>query len=151
MTKEQKDRITERVSFELNGSPYLDPFFHDDKCPKYIDDVEQEILAYINRDELPEVLEQVVAKRVMGRLMEYHILYYGPQEYYEITPGSSGKLELNTDRKITNIKIGDVSTSFAPIDSKEEMQYFEDLKKKMEELKEYGQNQLNRYRRISWW
>jgi|GEM_PF-2456195 len=146
MTKEQKDRITERVSFELNSSPYLDPFFHDDKCPKYIDDVEQEILAYINRDELPEGLEQVVAKRVMGQLMEYHITYYYPQEYYK-----KAEMSDKINPIITNIKIGEVSTSFAPTDPKQEMEYFEDLKKKMEELKEYGQNQLNRYRRVSWW
>lgn len=151
MTKEQKDRITERVSFEFKGSPYTDSFFQEGKCSQYIDDVEQEILAYINRDELPEGLEQVVSKRVMGRLMEYYILYYHPFGYYKSAPNSSDTLELTTDPKITNIKIGDVSTSFAPIDSKQEMQYLEDLKKKMEELKEYGQNQLNRYRRVSWW
>lgn len=151
MTKEQKDRITERVMLEFQESPFTNSFLKNEKCEKYIDDVEKEILAYINRDELPEGLEQVVAKRVMGRLMEYHILYYCPQEYYEITPGSSGKLELNTDRKITNIKIGDVNTSFEPIDSKQEMQYFEDVKAKIKELKEYGEKQLNRYRRISWW
>ncbi|WP_288847902.1 hypothetical protein [uncultured Sneathia sp.] len=146
MTKEQKDRITERVSFELNGSPYLDSFFHDDKCPKYIDDVEKEILAYINRDELPEGLEQVVAKRVMGQLMEYHITYYYPQEYYK-----KAEMSDKINPIITNIKIGEVSTSFAPTDPKQEMEYFEDLKKKMEELKEYGEKQINRYRRISWW
>ena len=146
MTKEQKDRITERVSFEFQGSPYSDNFFKKDRCEKYIDDVEKEILEYINRDELPEGLEQVVAKRVIGQLMEYHITYYYPQEYYK-------KAEMSQDTKavITNIKIGEVSTSFAPTDPKQEMEYFEDLKKKMEELKEYGQNQLNRYRRVSWW
>lgn len=146
MTKEQKDRITERVSFEFNGSPYTNSFFREGECSQYIDDVEREILEYINRDELPEGLEQVVAKRVMGQLMEYHITCYYPQEYYKKTEMSD-----KINPIITNIKIGDVSTSFAPIDSKEEMQYFEDLKKKMEELKEYGQNQLNRYRRVSWW
>ena len=146
MTKEQKDRITERVSFELQGSPYSDNFFKEDRCEKYIDDVEKEILEYINRDELPEGLEQVVAKRVMGQLMEYHIVYYYPQLYYKTVEIDEGAKPI-----ITNIKIGDVSTSFAPTDSKQEMEYFEDLKKKMEELKEYGQNQLNRYRRVSWW
>lgn len=147
MTKEQKDRITERVSFEFQGSPYSDNFFKKDRCEKYIDDVEKEILEYINRDELPEGLEQVVAKRVIGQLMEYHIVYYYPREYYNTTKIYGAEVK----PVITNIKIGDVSTSFAPIDSKEEMQYLEDLKKKMEELKEYGQNQLNRYRRVSWW
>lgn len=146
MTKEQKDRITERVILEIQASPFTNSFLKNEKCEKYIDDVEKEILAYINRDELPEGLEQVVAKRVMGQLMEYHITYYYPQEYYK-------KAEMSQDTKpvITNIKIGEVSTSFATVDSKDEMEYFEDLKKKMEELKEYGQNQLNRYRRISWW
>ena len=118
---------------------------------RYIDDVEKEILAYINRDELPEALEQVVAKRVMGQLIEHYTLYYSPQAYYKAYPGSSGELESKADPKITNIKIGDVSTSFAPIDSKEEMQYFEDMKAKIKELKEYGEKQINRYRRISWW
>lgn len=146
MTKEQKDRITERVSFELQGSPYSDNFFKEDRCEKYIDDVEKEILAYINRDELPEGLEQVVAKRVMGQLMEYHITCYYPQEYYKTT-----EIEKGAKPIITNIKIGDVSTSFAPTDSKQEMEYFEDLKEKAKILKEYGQNQLNRYRRVSWW
>lgn len=146
MTKEQKDKITERVSFEFKGSPYTDSFFKEEECSQYIDDVEQDILAYINRDELPEGLEQVVSKRVMGRLIEYYILYYSPQSYYKSTPNTE-----TPEPKITNIKIGDVSTSFAPIDSKEEMQYFEDLKAKIKELKEYGKKQLNRYRRICWW
>lgn len=146
MTKEQKDRITERVNFEFEGSPFTDSFFDKDKCSKYIDDVEQEILEYINRDELPEALEQVVAKRVMGQLMEYHITCYYPQEYYK-----KAEMSDKINPIITNIKIGEVSTSFAPTDPKQEMEYFEDLKKKMEELKEYGQNQLNRYRRVSWW
>lgn len=146
MTKEQKDKITERVSFEFKGSPYTDSFFKEEECSQYIDDVEQDILAYINRDELPEGLEQVVSKRVMGRLIEYYILYYSPQSYYKSAPNTE-----TPEPKITNIKIGDVSTSFAPIDSKEEMQYFEDLKAKIKELKEYGKKQLNRYRRISWW
>lgn len=147
MTKEQKDRITERVSFEFNGSPYTNSFFREGECSQYIDDVEREILEYINRDELPEGLEQVVAKRVMGQLIEHYTLYYSPLTYYKTIPGRSD----TTDPKITNIKIGDVSTSFAPIDSKEEMQYFEDMKAKIKELKEYGEKQLNRYRRISWW
>lgn len=146
MTKEQKDKITERVSFEFKGSPYTDSFFKEEECSQYIDDVEQDILAYINRDELPEGLEQVVSKRVMGRLIEYYILYYSPQSYYKSAPNTE-----TPEPKITNIKIGDVSTSFAPIDSKEEMQYFEDLKAKIKELKEYGKKQLNRYRRICWW
>lgn len=146
MTKEQKDKITERVSFEFKGSPYTDSFFKEEECSQYIDDVEQDILAYINRDELPEGLEQVVSKRVMGRLIEYYILYYSPQSYYKSAPNTE-----TPEPKITNIKIGDVSTSFAPIDSKEEMRYFEDLKAKIKELKEYGKKQLNRYRRICWW
>lgn len=147
MTKEQKDRITERVSFELQGSPYSDDFFKEDRCEKYIDDVEKEILEYINRDELPEGLEQVVAKRVIGQLIEYCITYYSPQVYYNTTKIYGAEVK----PVITNIKIGDVSTSFAPTDPKQEMEYFEDLKKKMEELKEYGEKQINRYRRISWW
>lgn len=146
MTKEQKDRITERVSFEFNGSPYTNSFFREGECSQYIDDVEREILEYINRDELPEGLEQVVAKRVMGQLMEYYITCYYPQGYYK-----KAEMSDKINPIITNIKIGEVSTSFAPTDPKQEMEYFEDLKKKMEELKEYGQNQLNRYRRVSWW
>lgn len=146
MTKEQKDRITERVMLEFQESPFTNSFLKNEKCEKYIDDVEKEILAYINRDELPEALEQVVAKRVMGQLMEYHITCYYPQEYYK-----KAEMSDKINPIITNIKIGEVSTSFAPTDPKQEMEYFEDLKKKMEELKEYGQNQLNRYRRVSWW
>lgn len=146
MTKEQKDRIIERVRFEFESSPFTDSFLHNEKCEKYIDDVEQEILEYINRDELPEALEQVVAKRVMGQLMEYHITCYYPQEYYK-----KAEMSDKINPIITNIKIGEVSTSFAPTDPKQEMEYFEDLKKKMEELKEYGEKQINRYRRISWW
>lgn len=131
----------ELVEYNIN---YKDNNFYFD----LIDSVVNDILDYINQDELPPNIIYIVVERLKGYILEDALLNLSKDEIKNIYG-----IKKEDNNTISSVKIGGVSTTFSDksSESSKQMQYFSDLKKQVIELKDYGIKQLSRYRRISWW
>lgn len=128
---------------EYNISYKNDNFYFD-----LIDSVVNDILDYINQDELPPNIIYIVVERLKGYILEDTLLNLSKDEVKNIYG-----IKKEDNNTISSVKIGGVSTTFSDksSESSKQMQYFTDLKRQILELKDYGIKQLSRYRRISWW
>lgn len=147
MTNEKKEQIKQMVFQFLNGTPNLSIKYNEPLCLLYINEVEREILDYINHDELPKGLDYIVTKRVIGRLIEFYVIHNDPRNIY----GDMGAHHYDGDTYVASVTIGDTSTSYKEKSNEDKIQYLNDFRKNIKELKNYGKDQLNKYRRISWW
>lgn len=131
----------ELVEYNIN---YKDNNFYFD----LIDSVVNDILDYINQDELPPNIIYIVVERLKGYILEDTLLNLSKDEVKNIYG-----IKKEDNNTISSVKIGGISTAFSDksSESSKQMQYFSDLKKQVIELKDYGIKQLSRYRRISWW
>lgn len=129
------------VEYNIN---YKDNNFYFD----LIDSVVNDILDYINQEELPPNIIYIVVERLKGYILEDTLLNLSKDEVKNIYG-----IKKEDNNTISSVKIGGVSTTFSDksSESSKQMQYFSDLKKQVIELKDYGIKQLSRYRRISWW
>lgn len=129
------------VEYNIN---YKDNNFYFD----LIDSVVNDILDYINQEELPPNIIYIVVERLKGYILEDALLNLSKDEIKNIYG-----IKKEDNNTISSVKIGGVSTTFSDksSESSKQMQYFSDLKKQVIELKDYGIKQLSRYRRISWW
>lgn len=129
------------VEYNIN---YKDNNFYFD----LIDSVVNDILDYINQDELPPNIIYIVVERLKGYILEDTLLNLSKDEVKNIYG-----IKKEDNNTISSVKIGGISTTFSDkaSESSKQMQYFTDLKRQILELKDYGIKQLSRYRRISWW
>lgn len=129
------------VEYNIN---YKDNNFYFD----LIDSVVNDILDYINQEELPPNIIYIVVERLKGYILEDTLLNLSKDEVKNIYG-----IKKEDNNTISSVKIGGISTTFSDksSESSKQMQYFSDLKKQVIELKDYGIKQLSRYRRISWW